>query len=111
MILVVAEQREGKLNRASWEAIAAAQQAGDRQGRASLGSGVDALAGELAAAEAAEVIAVDADGARATTPRTATSLALQRADRGGAAVARVLRRTPTRRATSRRRWRRGSAAR
>ncbi len=28
MILVVAEQREGVLNRASWETIAAAQQAG-----------------------------------------------------------------------------------
>jgi hypothetical protein len=26
MILVVAEQKDGKLNRASWEAIAAAQQ-------------------------------------------------------------------------------------
>ena len=28
MILVIAEQREGTLNRASWEAIAAAQAAG-----------------------------------------------------------------------------------
>ena len=28
MVLVVAEQRDGKLNRATWEAIAAAQQAG-----------------------------------------------------------------------------------
>ena len=28
MILVVAEQRQGKLNRASWEAVAAAQQLG-----------------------------------------------------------------------------------
>src|SRR5688572_14042436 len=61
MILVVAEQREGKLNRASWEAIAAAQQLGDQLKVAVIGSGVDALAGELAAAEAAEVIAVNAD--------------------------------------------------
>lgn len=61
MILVVAEQREGKLNRASWEAIAAAQQLGDEVKVAIIGSGVDALAAELAAAEAAEVIAVNAD--------------------------------------------------
>ena len=59
MILVVAEQREGKLNRASWEAIAAAQQAGDRIKVAILGAGIDAVAGELAAAESAEVIVVD----------------------------------------------------
>lgn len=60
MILVVAEQREGKLNRASWEAIAAAQQAGGPVKITVLGSGVDAVAGELAAADAAEVIVVDA---------------------------------------------------
>ena len=60
MILVVAEQRDGKLNRASWEAIAAAQQAGGPVKVALPGSGIDALAGELAAADVAEVIAVDA---------------------------------------------------
>ena len=59
MILVVAEQREGKLNRASWEAIAAAQQAGDQIKVAILGAGIDAVADELAAAESAEVIVVD----------------------------------------------------
>ena len=59
MILVVAEQREGKLNRASWEAIAAAQQAGDQITIALLGAGIEAVAGELAAAEAAEVIVID----------------------------------------------------
>jgi electron transfer flavoprotein alpha subunit len=59
MILVVAEQREGKLNRASWEAIGAAQQAGDQIKVAILGAGIDAVAGELAAAESAEVIVVD----------------------------------------------------
>ncbi|MEO6212148.1 MAG: electron transfer flavoprotein subunit alpha/FixB family protein [Vicinamibacterales bacterium] len=59
MILVVAEQREGKLNRASWEAIAAAQQAGGPIKVALLGSGVEALAAELAAADAAEIVAVD----------------------------------------------------
>jgi electron transfer flavoprotein alpha subunit len=60
MILVVAEQRDGTLNRASWEAIAAAQSLGDEVKIAVAGAGVDALAGDLAAAEAAEVIAVDA---------------------------------------------------
>jgi len=60
MILVVAEQREGKLNRASWEAITAAQQAGAPIKIALLGSSVDSVAGELAAADAAEVIVVDA---------------------------------------------------
>jgi len=60
MILVIAEQREGTLNRASWEAIAAAQQAGGPVTVALLGSSVDAVAEELAAAEAQEVIAVDA---------------------------------------------------
>ena len=39
MILVVAEQREGTLNRASWEAIAAAQQAGGPVKVAVLGIG------------------------------------------------------------------------
>ena len=60
MILVIAEQREGKLNRASWETIAAAQQAGGPIKIAVLGSGVAALATELAAADAAEIIVVEA---------------------------------------------------
>ena len=61
MILVIAEQREGTLNRASWEAIAAAQQAGGPVKIAVPGSGVDTLANELAAAEAEEVLAVEAE--------------------------------------------------
>ena len=60
MILVVAEQREGKLNRASWEAIAAAQQIGGDVKVAIAGAGLDAVGAELAAAEAAEVILVEA---------------------------------------------------
>ena len=45
MILVIAEQRDGKLNRASWEAIAAAQQAGGGPVKvAVMGAGVDAAA-------------------------------------------------------------------
>lgn len=61
-ILVVAEQREGKVNRASWEAIAAAQQAGGEISVAVLGSGCDAAAGELAAAQVAGVVTIDAEG-------------------------------------------------
>ena len=59
MVLVIAEQREGALNRASWEAIAAAQQAGGPVKIAIAGAGVDALASELAAADASEVIVID----------------------------------------------------
>jgi electron transfer flavoprotein alpha subunit len=59
VILVVAEQREGKLNRASLETIAAAQAAGDAITIAVLGAGVSGVAGELAKAAAAEVILVD----------------------------------------------------
>lgn len=60
MILVVAEQREGRLNRATWETIAAAQQTGGPVKIAVLGFGIDAVAAEVAAADAQEVIAVDA---------------------------------------------------
>jgi electron transfer flavoprotein alpha subunit len=56
MMLVLAEQREGRLNRASWEAIAAAQQAGGPLKLVVVGHGIDACAQELAAAEVAEVI-------------------------------------------------------
>jgi electron transfer flavoprotein alpha subunit len=59
VILVVAEQREGKLNRASLEAIAAAQQAGSTVKVAVLGSGVDGVANEVAAADVAEVLVID----------------------------------------------------
>ena len=39
MVLVVAEQRDGTLNRASWEAVAAAQHAGGPVKIALLGAG------------------------------------------------------------------------
>ena len=61
MILVIAEQRDGKLNRASWETIAGAQQAGGPVKIAVLGKGVDGAAGEVAAADAAEVVHVEHD--------------------------------------------------
>jgi electron transfer flavoprotein alpha subunit len=59
VILAVAEQRDGRLNRATWETIAGAQQAGGEVAVAVIGSGVDALAAELAAAEATAVVVVD----------------------------------------------------
>jgi electron transfer flavoprotein alpha subunit len=59
MILVVAEQRQGKLNRASWEPIIAAQQAGDPVKVAVLGDAVGEVAAELAAAAVAEVLTVE----------------------------------------------------
>ncbi len=57
MILVVAEQREGALNRASWEAIAAAQQMAGGLPIAVLavGASVGSIATELAQADVAEV--------------------------------------------------------
>lgn len=60
MVLVISEQRGGRLNRATWEAIAAAQQAGSPVKVAVLGTGVDAVATELGAAEVAEILVVDA---------------------------------------------------
>jgi electron transfer flavoprotein alpha subunit len=58
-VLVIAEQRDGKLNRATWETIAAAQQAGGPLRVAVVGAALDAVAGELAAAECERVIAVE----------------------------------------------------
>ena len=59
MILVIAEHRDGRLNRATLETIAAAQQAAGPIKVAVLGSAVDGLAAEIAAADVAEVITVD----------------------------------------------------
>ena len=61
MILVIAEQKDGKLNRATWEAIAAAQQlAADGQvSIVVLGANVSAVAGELSAAQAREIVVVE----------------------------------------------------
>ena len=59
MILVVAEQRDGALNRTTWEAIAAAQQSTGPVKVAVLGSGVAAVASGVAAAGVDEVIHVD----------------------------------------------------
>ncbi len=61
MILVIAEQRGGALNRATWETVAAAQQmaGGDSITIAVPGAGVGSVARELAAARAAEVVTIE----------------------------------------------------
>ena len=61
MILVLAEQRDGTLNRASWEAVAAAQQlaAGTAITVAVLGGATGSAPQELAAAAVAEVLVVE----------------------------------------------------
>ncbi len=66
MILVIAEQKDGVLNRASWEAIAAAQTtgAGSNDVRVAVfgsAANVAAAAAELAAADVAEIIAAGHD--------------------------------------------------
>jgi electron transfer flavoprotein alpha subunit len=64
MILVVAEQRDGKLNRASWEAVAAAQKLAAKAGGAPItlaviGGTVGAAAADLSAAAVAGVLVVE----------------------------------------------------
>jgi electron transfer flavoprotein alpha subunit len=59
MVLVVAEQRQGTLNRASWEAIAAAQQVGGPVRVLVIGSEVAAAAQALAAAAVEEVLVAE----------------------------------------------------
>src|SRR5690349_10828657 len=60
MLLVVGEQRGGKLNRATWEAVAAAQSVGSPIKVVILGGGAEAAGTEIAAADVAEVLVVDA---------------------------------------------------
>src|SRR6202048_4521726 len=71
-ILVIAEQREGKLNRVSWETIAAGQAIAAQTGwtleAAVVGSGVAAIAGEVAAKKVAKVFAVESPRLEPYTP-------------------------------------------
>ena len=80
MILVIAEQRGGTLNRATWEAIAAAQQiaGGDAITIAVVGADVGAVALEVAAAQAQEVVTLDDPALASYTPDGYT-MALQQA--------------------------------
>ncbi|HUY82807.1 MAG TPA: electron transfer flavoprotein subunit alpha/FixB family protein [Acidobacteriaceae bacterium] len=70
-ILVVAEQREGKLNRVSFETVAAAQSIAKQTGWqvevVLPGSGVSALAAELAQKAVAKVYALEGDALAAYT--------------------------------------------
>jgi len=75
MILVVAEQHDGKLNRASLEAIAGAQElltaAGASAGPITVvvaGNGASRVAGDLAAADVGGVLTAEADGLSDYTP-------------------------------------------
>jgi electron transfer flavoprotein alpha subunit len=70
MILVVAEQREGKLNRASWEAVAAAQQlaAGMPIKILVLGGTTGSVPTDLAAAAVAEVLVAEHAALEPYTP-------------------------------------------
>jgi len=80
MLIVIAEQRAGKLNRATWETIAAAQQmaAGDQVVVVVPGAGAAAVATELAAADVHEVVSVDHAALEPYTPDGYTA-ALQQA--------------------------------
>ena len=79
-ILTVVEQQQGKLNRMSWEALAAAQQAGSHLSRpveaVVMGHGVRAVAEEIAAAQIGRVLLVEDPLLQDYTP-DAYSLALQ----------------------------------
>jgi electron transfer flavoprotein alpha subunit len=80
VILVIAEQRAGTLNRVTWETIAAAQQlaAGEPIAIVVPGSGVGEVAKELAAAAVQEVVSVDHAALEPYTPDGYTA-ALQQA--------------------------------
>jgi len=71
-ILVVVEQREGKLNRVSWETITAGQamaaQIGWTLEAAVVGSGVAAIAGEVAAKKLAKVYDIESPKLEPYTP-------------------------------------------
>lgn len=69
MILVVAEQREGRVNRATWEVIAAAQaMSGPSIKVVVLGAAPTAAAQELASADVAEVLVAHHEGLAMYTP-------------------------------------------
>lgn len=68
MVLVVAEQKDGVLNRASWEALAAAQQFGAPVTVVMPGAAVSGPAAELAAAEVAGVVALEHEALGVYTP-------------------------------------------
>ena len=68
MIIVIAEQRDGKLNRATWETIAAAQQMDGDITVLVPGGSVRNVAGELATAQVKEVVPVEHRSLEPYTP-------------------------------------------
>jgi electron transfer flavoprotein alpha subunit len=68
MILVIAEQRDGTLNRASWETIVGAQQMGGDITVMAVGTGTAAAASALAAAQVKEVVTVEQASLEPYTP-------------------------------------------
>ena len=70
MILVIAEQRDGTLNRVTWETVAAAQQlaAGEPVRIAVLGASVGAVGRELATADVEAVLLVEHEALAMYTP-------------------------------------------
>ncbi|MEO8481577.1 MAG: electron transfer flavoprotein subunit alpha/FixB family protein [Acidobacteriota bacterium] len=68
MILVVAEQQDGRLNRASFEAVAAAQQIGGPVTIVLVGHGMASLAAELATADVAGVTSLEHEALAQYTP-------------------------------------------
>jgi electron transfer flavoprotein alpha subunit len=82
MILVIAEQRDGKLNRASWETIVGAQQLAQATGAAITvlvpGAKAAAVANEFAAAQVKDVVTVEHAALEPYTPDGFTA-ALQNA--------------------------------
>ncbi len=71
-ILVIAEQREGKLNRVSWETLAAGQAIAAETGwtleAAVVGDGVGSIANEIAGKKVAKVYAVESPALKPYTP-------------------------------------------
>jgi electron transfer flavoprotein alpha subunit len=70
MVLVIAEQSGGKLHRATWETVAAAQRLAGGQPIAIAvpGSRLDGVAAELAAAQVQEIVTVDHPALASYTP-------------------------------------------
>jgi electron transfer flavoprotein alpha subunit len=83
-ILVVVEQREGKLNRVSWETLAAGQALAADTGwvleAAVVGSGVGSFAGEVAAKKLSKVYAVESPKLEPYTPDAFSSALKQLLD-------------------------------
>jgi electron transfer flavoprotein alpha subunit len=79
VILVIAEQKDGRLNRASWEAVAAAQELanGGQVAVALMGHGVAAVAAELSAADVTSVLTADLDALGRYTPDAFVQAAAQ----------------------------------